>query len=117
MRAGARLLRSGLGLSPDKPEVVWRQIDYVSLTFMLTGLVLSFMRAGIRSRLVAQRERAATPGVAGEGLVRREGTRRVAGTYLNGRGEMTQTDCSDLNVPFRLECVLTGRKWWLETAG
>ena len=41
---------------------------------------------------------------------------RVVATYLNGRGERSQTDRSDLNVPFRLECVLTGRKRWLEDA-
>jgi hypothetical protein len=33
---------------------------------------------------------------------------------LNGRGERSQPDPGDLNVPFRLECVLTGRKRWLE---
>jgi hypothetical protein len=37
-------------------------------------------------------------------------------TYLNGRGERSQPDPGDLNVPFRLECVLTGRKRWLENA-
>jgi hypothetical protein len=33
-----------------------------------------------------------------------------------GRGQRSQTDPGDLNVPFRLECVLTGRKQWLEDA-
>ena len=38
-------------------------------------------------------------------------------TYLNGRGERSHTDPGDLNVPLRLECVLTGRGRWLEDAG
>ncbi len=32
-------------------------------------------------------------------------------TYSNGRGDRSYTDRGDLNAPFRLECVLTGRKW------
>jgi hypothetical protein len=41
---------------------------------------------------------------------------RVGATYLNGRGERTQATPPDLNVPLQLECVLTGRKRWLEDA-
>jgi len=39
------------------------------------------------------------------------------GISVSGRGERSHTDPGDLNVPLRLECVLTGRGRWLEDAG
>ena len=41
---------------------------------------------------------------------------RLERVSQTGRGERSQTDPGDLNVPLRLECVLTGRKQWLEDA-
>jgi hypothetical protein len=41
---------------------------------------------------------------------------RVGTTYLNGRGERSQTAGSDLNVPIRLECGLVGRERWSKQA-
>ena len=53
-----------------------------------------------------------TPGKAESSV----GKGAAAATYLFGRGERSQTDTDDLNVPLVLECVLTGRERWLEDA-
>ena len=39
---------------------------------------------------------------------------RACGT---GRGERSQADRGDLNVPLRLECALVGKVQWLELVG
>ncbi len=36
------------------------------------------------------------------------------GTYSNGRGEWSQTDAGDLNVPLAVECEVVGLVSWLE---
>jgi hypothetical protein len=38
-------------------------------------------------------------------------------TYLNGRGERSQTNRSDLNVPFHLSLELAGAEKWHSCAG
>jgi len=38
------------------------------------------------------------------------------GTYLNGRGERSDTDTGDLKVPFKLEVELVGRERWSQIA-
>jgi hypothetical protein len=44
-------------------------------------------------------------------------TVRVGVTYLNGRGERSNTDRSDLNVPLVLSCELVGASRWSLAAG
>ena len=41
---------------------------------------------------------------------------RVGITYLNGRGERSQADTDDRNVPFALTRELIGTERWLEDA-
>ena len=38
-------------------------------------------------------------------------------TYPNGRGERSQADTDDLNVPFRLDYQVSGQDRWLEDLG
>jgi hypothetical protein len=40
----------------------------------------------------------------------------VVSDYLNGRGERSQTDPGDLNVPMRLTCDVRGRDRWKRIA-
>jgi hypothetical protein len=37
---------------------------------------------------------------------------RVGATYLNGRGERSQAEPGDLNVPLALNCQLVGAGRW-----
>ena len=41
----------------------------------------------------------------------------VGTNYSNGRGERSQTDRSDLNVPLALSCQLAGLERWSRLAG
>ena len=43
------------------------------------------------------------------------GARRA--TYPNGRGERSQPDTTDLNVPLALHCDVAGRGHWLAAVG
>ena len=42
---------------------------------------------------------------------------RQVQNYLNGRGERSQTDRSDLNVPLPLLCEVAGKELWTQRAG